>query len=84
MKKKSKERMGFVTSDKSDKTVVVTLEREFIHLFYGKRIRKRKRVKVHDENNQCEVGDLVKIVETRPLSKEKHWKISQIIKKRGL
>jgi len=83
LKKKRKERMGFVTSDKSDKTVVVTLEREFIHRLYGKRIRKRKRVKVHDENNQCQVGDLVKIVETRPLSKEKHWKISQTIKKRG-
>jgi len=83
LKKKRKERMGFVTSDKSDKTVVVTLEREFIHRLYGKRIRKRKRVKVHDENNQCQVGDLVKIVETRPLSKEKHWKVFQTIKKRG-
>jgi len=72
-----------VTSDKSDKTVVVTLEREFIHLLYGKRIRRRKRVKVHDENNQCQVGDLVRITETRPLSKEKHWKIIKIIKKRG-
>ncbi|RLE07162.1 30S ribosomal protein S17, partial [Candidatus Aerophobetes bacterium] len=68
-------------SDKMDKTVVVAIRREFVHPLYGKRIRKIKKVKAHDEKNRCQVGDVVKIVETRPLSREKHWRVTEIVKR---
>ncbi len=80
MKKAIKERAGEVISNKMDKTVVVLLQREFAHPLYGKRVRKRKKVKAHDEANKCQIGDLVKIIETKPLSKEKHWRVTRVLK----
>lgn len=81
MKKNKKERIGEVVSNKMDKTVTVAVKREFIHPLYGKKIKKIKKIKVHDEKNNCQVGDLVKVVESRPLSKEKRWRVTEIIKK---
>ncbi|MEA3485215.1 MAG: 30S ribosomal protein S17 [Candidatus Aerophobetes bacterium] len=82
MKKNKKERIGEVVSDKMDKTVTVAVKREFIHPLYGKKIKKIKKIKAHNKKNNCQVGDLVKVVESRPLSKEKHWRVTEIIKKR--
>jgi len=79
--KKTKVRIGEVVSNKMDKTVVVKIKRRVPHPLYGKIIRKDKKVKAHDVKNECEIGDLVKIEETRPLSKEKRWRVVEIIKK---
>ena len=79
MKSKRKERVGRVISDKMDKTVVVCVETESIHPLYGRKVKKRKKIKAHDENNKCHQGDTVKVVETRPLSKEKHWRVVGIM-----
>lgn len=76
-----KTRRGYVVSDKMDKTVVVEVEDRVKHALYGKVLRKSKRVKAHDEQNSCGVGDLVRIVETRPLSANKNWRIVEIIEK---
>ncbi|MDO5671448.1 MAG: 30S ribosomal protein S17 [Actinomycetaceae bacterium] len=76
-----KVRRGYVVSDKMDKTVVVELEDRTTHPLYGKVVKKHKRVKAHDENNQCGIGDLVIIMETRPLSKTKRWRIVEIAEK---
>ena len=76
-----KVRIGRVVSDKMDKTAVVAVESFIKHPLYGKRVRKTKKYKAHDENNMCRVGDEVKIIETRPLSKEKRWRVVEIIKK---
>ena len=76
-----KTRQGYVVSDKMDKTVVVQVEDRVKHALYGKVLRKSKRVKAHDEQNSCGVGDLVRIVETRPLSANKNWRIVEIIEK---
>ncbi|KIC67435.1 30S ribosomal protein S17 [Kocuria rhizophila] len=76
-----KSRQGYVVSDKMDKTVVVQVEDRVKHALYGKVLRKSKRVKAHDEQNSCGVGDLVRIVETRPLSASKNWRIVEIIEK---
>ncbi len=81
MRGKRKERIGVVVSDKMDKTVVVLVERRVRHPLYKKEIKKRKKFYAHDENNQCKVGDVVKIMETRPLSKLKRWRVVDIIKK---
>jgi small subunit ribosomal protein S17 len=78
-RKNPKERVGEVVSNKMDKTVVVMVSREFAYPLYGKRIRKRKKIKAHDEKNLCQKGDLVKVVETRPLSKDKHWWVIEIL-----
>ncbi len=74
-----KSKIGQVSSNKMDKTLVVLVESYRNHPLYKKTIRKVKRYKVHDENNECKIGDTVKIVETRPLSKEKRWRVSEII-----
>ncbi len=74
-----KVRMGRVISDKMDKTVVVLMERLVKHPVYGKYIRKRKRCKVHDEENQCRTGDVIRFMETRPLSKDKCWRFVEFI-----
>jgi len=74
-----KTRIGVIVSDKMDKTVVVKVERQFMHPFYGKSVRRSKKFKAHDEQNQYKVGSLVKIIETRPLSKEKHWRVVELI-----
>ncbi len=76
-----KVRRGYVTSDKMDKTVVVVLEDRVKHPLYGKVTVKTKKVKAHDENNECGVGDLVRIMETRPLSRTKHWRVAEILEK---
>lgn len=77
--KRRKERVGEVVSDKMDKTAVVLIKREFTHSLYGKKVRKRKKIKAHDSLNKCRKGDMVKVIETRPLSKEKCWRIAEIL-----
>ena len=81
MEKKRKTKLGRVVSDKMDKTVLVAVETLRHHPLYKKTIKKTVKYKVHDETNECGVGDVVKIVETRPLSKEKRWRIAEIITK---
>ncbi|WP_124054681.1 30S ribosomal protein S17 [Arcanobacterium ihumii] len=76
-----KVRRGYVVSDKMDKTVVVEVEDRRKHPLYGKVMTRTKRVKAHDENNEVHVGDLVKIMETRPLSATKHFRVVEIIEK---
>ena len=76
-----KVREGVVVSDKMDKTVVVAIADKAKHPLYKKTINKTKKLKVHDENNECGIGDTVEIVETRPLSKDKHFRLSRIIEK---
>lgn len=76
-----KSRVGMVVSDKMDKTVVVAVETKTKHPLYGKTVTKTKKFKVHDENNECGIGDKVLIVETRPLSKDKHFRLAEIIEK---
>ena len=76
-----KERSGTVVSDKMNKTIVVAIENKITHKKYGKVISKTKRYKVHDENNECNIGDSVIISETRPLSKTKRWTLKEIKQK---
>ncbi|MDN5346957.1 MAG: small subunit ribosomal protein [Clostridia bacterium] len=76
---KRKTRIGVVVSDKMDKTVVVAINNIIRHPLLGKTIRRTKRVKAHDADNRCSVGDKVLIMETRPLSKEKHWRVVEIL-----
>ena len=76
-----KVREGVVVSDKMDKTVVVAIKDKAKHPLYKKTINKTKKLKVHDENNECGIGDTVEIVETGPLSKDKHFRLSRIIEK---
>ena len=76
-----KTREGVVVSDKMDKTVVVEVERLVRHGLYGRTIRRTARFKAHDEGNVCRVGDRVRIVETRPLSKDKRWRVASIIQR---
>ncbi len=73
-----KERVGVVVSDKMDKTVVVAIENRSSHTKYGKIVVRTKRYKAHDEENKCKSGDRVRITETRPLSKTKHWTVAEI------
>jgi len=82
MDKKRKIRVGRVVSNKMDKTVVVTVETLRHHPLYKKTIRKAVKFKAHDKKNECGLGDTVKIIETRPLSKEKRWRVAEIITKR--
>ncbi len=74
-----KVRRGYVVSDKMDKTVVVLVEERYKHSLYGKVLRRTKKYKVHDENNTAHVGDLVEIMETRPLSATKRWRLTRIV-----
>ena len=74
-------RLGYVVSDKMQKTIVVELEDRKRHALYGKTIRTNSKVKVHDENEEAGIGDLVRIAETRPLSKDKHFRLVEIIEK---
>ena len=80
---KRKVRTGVVVSDKMDKTVVVLIENNIRHKLYNRTIKKSKRFKAHDEENRCKVGDRVKIMETRPLSKEKRWRVVEILERTG-
>jgi len=76
-----KSRVGTVLSDRMDKTVVVQVERVVLHPVYKKYTRRRTTCKAHDENNEYRIGDRVEIVETRPLSREKRWKVSRLIER---
>ena len=73
--------IGTVVSDKMDKTVAVQVKRLFMHSRYKKYVRRNARYKAHDATNQCGIGDKVQIIESRPLSKDKHWRVSKIIEK---
>ena len=76
-----KTRVGIVTSDKMDKTVVVATEDIVRHPLYGKGVKRTVKFKAHDENNECGIGDKVMIMETRPLSKDKRWRLVKIVEK---
>ncbi len=76
-----KERIGLVASDRMDKTITVTVERKLRHPIYGKFIKKSKKYVAHDEKNECNIGDKVKIMETRPLSKRKRWRLVEILER---
>ena len=80
-RKTRKSRIGLVTSDKMDKTITVAVERKVKHPFYGKFLKKTTKFHAHDETNQCGMGDTVRIMETRPLSKTKRWRLVEIIEK---
>jgi small subunit ribosomal protein S17 len=73
--------VGRVVSDRMQKTVVVQIERRKLHPLYKKYITRSKKVKAHDENNECRVGDLVRVVESRPISKDKRWRLAEILEK---
>jgi small subunit ribosomal protein S17 len=79
-----KTRTGLVVSDKMQKTVVVAIERRVPHPVYGKMVTRTKRVKAHDEENSAKTGDTVRIAETRPLSKDKRWRVVEIVRARAL
>ena len=80
-KEKRREWFGNVISNKMNKTVVVSVERFVQHPFYSKVLRRITKLKAHDEENQCKVGDRVKLIETRPISKQKHWRVVQIMER---
>ena len=76
-----KTRTGLVTSNKMDKTITVAVERKVKHPIYGKFVKKTTRFHAHDEKNECTVGDTVRIMETRPLSKTKRWRLVEVVEK---
>ncbi len=76
-----KQRVGLVTSDKNDKTITVVVERKLRHPIYSKFVKRSTKFRAHDENNACGIGDLVRIVESRPLSAQKRWRLVEIIQK---
>ena len=80
-RKLRKERIGVVVSNKMDKSIVVAVERKEKHPMYGKFVKKTTKFVAHDEKNECSVGDTVRIMETRPLSKTKNWRLVEIVEK---
>ncbi|SCW37247.1 small subunit ribosomal protein S17 [Ruminococcaceae bacterium YRB3002] len=76
-----KTRVGIVTSDKMDKTIVVSVSEHVKHPLYGKIMKRTYKLKAHDENNECQAGDKVQVMETRPLSKDKRWRLVKIVEK---
>ncbi len=76
-----KTRTGVVVSDKMDKTIVVAIKTKVRHPLYGKMVNRTRKFKAHDEQNQCGIGDTVRIMETRPLSKDKRWRLVEVIEK---
>ena len=76
-----KTRVGLVTSDKMDKTIVVSVTDNVKHPLYKKIVKRTYKLKAHDENNECNIGDRVKVMETRPLSKDKRWRLVEIVEK---
>ncbi len=76
-----KVKIGYVVSDKMDKTIVVKIEDFIRHPLYGKRVKRTKKFKAHDELNTCTIGDKVKIMETRPLSRDKRWRLVEVMEK---
>ncbi len=83
-RKRRKVRTGLVVSNRMDKTVVVEVSRKVIHPVYKKFVRHRKRFMAHDEENRCRIGDQVTIVETRPLSRKKNWRVQKVVKEAAL
>ncbi len=81
IRKLRKEKTGLVVSNKMDKTIVVRVERRLRHPKYGKYVKKTSKFKAHDETNDCQIGDMVRIMETRPLSKDKCWRLVEIIER---
>lgn len=73
--------IGTVTSNKMDKTIVVSVETSVKHKLYGKIVKRTYKLKAHDENNECQIGDKVKVMETRPLSKDKRWRVVEVVEK---
>lgn len=80
-RKVRKQRVGYVVSNKMDKSISVTVERRLKHPMYGKFVKKNKKFLAHDEQNQCQIGDLVRIEETRPLSARKRWRLVEVLEK---
>lgn len=76
-----KSRVGVVVSDKMDKTIVVAVKDKVLHPLYGKTVNRTAKFKAHDENNECGIGDRVRIMETRPISKDKRWRLVEIVEK---
>lgn len=76
-----KSRIGYVVSNKMDKSIIVSIERKVAHPLYKKYFKKTTKLMAHDENNECKVGDLVKIMETRPLSARKKWRLVEVVEK---
>lgn len=81
LRKERKERTGLVVSDKMDKSIIIMVERKVKHPFYGKFVKKTSKFIAHDEKNDCNIGDTVRIMETRPLSKNKCWRLVEIIER---
>ncbi|GAB4351607.1 MAG: 30S ribosomal protein S17 [Candidatus Abyssubacteria bacterium] len=80
-KQHRQEKIGVVTRTSMDKTIVVVVENTFLHPTYKRVVRKKRKFKAHDERNQCNINDIVRIVETRPLSKTKRWRLAEIIER---
>ena len=80
-RKLRKQREGIVTSNKMDKTITVEVQRRVKHPIYGKFVKKTSKLTAHDEQNQCDIGDLVRVMETRPISKNKRWRLTEIVEK---
>lgn len=80
-KKNKKQRIGIVTSNKMDKTITISVQRKLRHPIYGKFVKKSKKFMAHDEKNECNEGDTVKIIESRPLSAKKRWKLVEILER---
>ena len=76
-----KQREGIVTSNKMDKTITVEVQRRVKHPIYGKFVKNTTKLTAHDEQNQCDIGDLVRVMETRPISKNKRWRLTEIVEK---
>ena len=76
-----KVRTGKVTSNKMDKTIVVAIEEHVKHPLYGKVVKRTYKLKAHDQNNECNIGDTVRVMETRPLSKDKRWRLVEVVEK---
>jgi len=81
MSERRKVLVGQVTSDKMDKTVIVVVERTVRHPLYGKVLRRIKKYKAHDEENACQIGDRVRIIESRPMSREKRWRVIEVLER---
>lgn len=79
MRRRRQEKVGVVTGTKMEKTVTVRVERQFIHPFYKKTVRRSKKFLAHDEKKECQVGDRVRIEETRPLSRRKRWRVVEVL-----
>ena len=80
-RKLRKQRIGIVTSDKMDKSITISVERKLQHPIYGKYVKKTNKFMAHDENNEANIGDKVRIMETRPLSKNKRWRLVEIVER---